>query len=205
MSEPCQAPGEYTNPNKVVANPKHSAKSQEHFSPKPIIDAARKVMGAIDLDPASCELANTMVGAERFFGKALDGLAQDWQGRVFCNPPGGRRGNKSLPVLFWEKLTTEWLEGRVEQAIFLAFSLEFLQTGQRSSVSPMSVPFCVPSKRLKFWVPNEDGTDLVEGKHPTHANAVVYLPPGGRRWRNDLSKTLDFEDSFEQFGTVVVP
>lgn len=183
-------------------NPQHSSASVDHYTPHPVVDAARETMGWIHLDPASCALANDkMVGAERIFTVNDDGLTRPWFGNVFLNPPGGKVGNKSRASLFWQKLADEWRAGRVEQAVFVAFSLEFLQTAQRSTLSPLSLPFCVPSSRLKFWTPNEDGTDVIEGGQPTHANAIVYLPPrvGSR------AAAHRFRAAFRSIGDVVIP
>ena len=44
-------------------------------------------MGEINLDPASTEEANVVIGAEKIFTEQDDGLAQEWEGRVFLNPP----------------------------------------------------------------------------------------------------------------------
>lgn len=192
-------------------NAQHSSASNEHFTPRPIVDAAREVMGGIDLDPASCALANKVVRATRILTIDDDALGHPWTlaesdtagrpSRAFLNPPGGKVGNKSRAALFWQKLADEWHAGHVEQAVFVAFSLEFLQTGQRSTLSPLSLPFCVPSSRLKFWAPNADGTDVVEGGQPTHANAIVYLPPrvGSR------AAAHRFRAAFSRFGDVVIP
>ena len=39
----------------------------EYYSPIDIVDAARYVMGGIDLDPASSALANARIGATHYF------------------------------------------------------------------------------------------------------------------------------------------
>ena len=60
----------------------------EYFTPREFVDAARRVFGGtIDLDPASSAFANETVKAEKFFSKDNDGLAQEWQGNIWLNPP----------------------------------------------------------------------------------------------------------------------
>jgi ParB family chromosome partitioning protein len=61
--------------------------NDEFFTPDFIIESARKVMGSIDLDPASCEAANGIVKATKFYTKEISGLRQDWAGNVWLNPP----------------------------------------------------------------------------------------------------------------------
>ena len=70
--------------NKYTGNP-------ENYTPAVYIEAARRVLGEIDLDPASCFLAQETVKANRFFTKEENGLQQKWNGRVFLNPPYARR------------------------------------------------------------------------------------------------------------------
>jgi ParB family chromosome partitioning protein len=52
-----------------------SKTTDERYSPPWIVEGARTVMGSIDLDPASCELANTTVKANRYYSRNVDGLA----------------------------------------------------------------------------------------------------------------------------------
>lgn len=59
----------------------------EWYTPPEYIEAARKVMGSIDLDPASSDIANRMVGAKQYFTKTNTGLNKPWVGNVFMNPP----------------------------------------------------------------------------------------------------------------------
>ncbi len=177
----------------------HSAKSVEHYTPAEYVEAARSVMGGIDLDPASCAKANETVKAYLFFDKGYDGLRDDlaWsfkmartgelvRPRVFLNPPGGKVKNKSEAALWWAKLARELEAGRVTQFVFVGFTLEILRTAQDYSkygpVSPLSVRFvrCFPRERICFG----------GKKSPTHANVIVY---GGHN-------RAEFIETFSKFG-----
>lgn len=179
-------------------NAKHSSKSVEHYSPPFIVEAARSVLGRIDLDPASCELANQTVRAERIFTREDDGLARQWFGRVFLNPPGGKDGNESVQKAWWFKLAHEWAQGRVDAAIFVGFSIEILQTTQNEpkGLLPLNFPFCVPRARIPFDRPVDPEEDrpqaplfaptfsgesrgVESGDQPPHANVIVLLPTRG--------------------------
>ena len=87
----------------------------EWYTPPTIIEAARQLMGSIDLDPASCAEANKVVRAERWFGIKDDALMQPWHGNVWCNPPYGAR----MIRVFWRKLAASLNAGEVNRACFL--------------------------------------------------------------------------------------
>ncbi len=87
----------------------------ERYSPSWIVEGARRVMGAIDVDPASCKTANKVVKATRFFSQKTNGLRQHWRGRVFLNPPFGHEWK-----LWAEKLMQEIEAGRTKQAFLVA-------------------------------------------------------------------------------------
>jgi hypothetical protein len=185
---------------------KHSSAKVEHYTPHDVIAAARDCMGGIDLDPASCSLANAeVVHADAYFSVHDDGLAQEWRGRVWLNPPGGTARGMSLTKSWWAKLVEEWRALRVTEACFLAFNLEALQTtqiygsrypmGKHGRVSMPEVPVCFPSRRLAFLYVEDGSSRLKVGGGPTHANAIAYL---GRRPERFIA-------SFRSIGAIMMP
>lgn len=73
----------------MTPNPKHSSVSNEQYTPAYIVEAARKVLGGFDLDPASSPEANRLVQATRIYTEEDNGLLLPWEGRLLINPPGG--------------------------------------------------------------------------------------------------------------------
>jgi hypothetical protein len=89
----------------------------EWYTAKVYIEAARRVLGTIDIDPASCEFAQRRVKAAKFFTKEDDGLAQQWNGNVWLNPPFSPH---TLLMRFVSKLADEIRAGHVSAAILLS-------------------------------------------------------------------------------------
>lgn len=144
----------------------HSSQSIEWYTPRRIIEAARAVMATIDLDPASCDLANRTVQAPRYFTKDDDGLSREWCGNVWLNPPYGRINGKSAQGLWSAKCLTEFQAGRINQAVLLVNAA----TGEQWFQRLWDYPVCF-TRRIKFY--NAEG----EQGGPTHGNALVYLGP----------------------------
>jgi len=59
----------------------HVSKDKNWYTPKTYIKMARKVMGSIDLDPASDAEAQNVVKAKRIYDEKGDSLQQTWHGR----------------------------------------------------------------------------------------------------------------------------
>lgn len=83
----------------------------EWYTPAVYIEAAREVMGSIDLDPASNDFANETVKAAVYYDEAMNGLERDWYGNIWLNPPY----SSVLIQKFAEKLA----DSLFEQAIVL--------------------------------------------------------------------------------------
>jgi hypothetical protein len=121
----------------------HTASSSSWYTPAFVVDAARKAMGRIDLDPASCPVANAVVKATHFYDK--NGIEQSWGGRVFLNPP-------SPPKLWWKALVERFLAGDVKQAVYVVYSVEALQQSQLWTPRHPMVAFnhCWPRRRIPY-------------------------------------------------------
>lgn len=81
----------------------NNSKDDEWYTPLQYIEAAREVMGTIDLDPASNDFANETVRATTYYTEETDGLVQKWFGNIWMNPPY----STALLSRFAEKLARE--------------------------------------------------------------------------------------------------
>jgi ParB-like chromosome segregation protein Spo0J len=162
--------------------------SNEWYTPSAVIEAARTVMGSIDLDPASCAEANTVVGASQYYTESVDGFGVDWEGNVWLNPPYGfSEGNVSNTQRWSHRLVEQYEDGIVGQACLLVNG----SFGYKWFRPLWSFPICFFYSRIAFTAPS--GVD--NKHHPTHSNVVVYMG----------DRTTRFIEVFGQFGRVVVP
>jgi phage N-6-adenine-methyltransferase len=150
------------------------------YTPAQYIKAAVSVMGAIDLDPASAEEANVIVGAADFFTEADDGLAHEWSGRVWMNPPYAR----PLVDRFCERLAEHHASGDVPQACALVNNAT--ETAWFQGLAAAAAAMCFPRGRVKFWHPRKESA-------PLQGQAVIYMGP----------HVAEFRAEFAQFGFVV--
>lgn len=136
----------------------HNSGEMEWYTPEGVIEAARRVMGGIDLDPASSDEANNIVQAAAFYSIQDDGLSQAWQGRVWMNPPY----DASLIGKFCDKLIEHVSAGEVTQAITLTNNAT--ETRWWQLLAKHATAICFPSSRIKFWSPRGEKAAPLQGQ-----------------------------------------
>ena len=170
-----------------------SSESNEWYTPAEIISLVREVLGEIDLDPASNEIANQVVGAEEYFSK--DGLELTWHGSVFLNPPYGTSGMQGK---FLAKALSEYTQENISQCIVLTKSVPgYLWYDDMFHVYWMG-DICITYDRISFykpeWVHNGKIIYPKDAKSKT-ASTFWYLGP----------KPELFEKVFSRLGMVINP
>ncbi len=165
----------------------------EWYTPPSLIARVARVLGTIDLDPASCALANEAVRARAFYTREDDGLTRCWQGRVYLNPPYShedeRRGmggakREGPTALFVKKLLDEYRAGNVTEAI-LCVNADTC----RSWFAPLwDFPICFVYEPVQFIRPGG------EKEHHFFGTAFVYLG----------TNIQSFIDVFHSIGAVAL-
>ena len=159
----------------------HNNGNNEWYTPPAFILAARKVMGSIDVDPASSEKANQIVGATTFYTVKDDGRLKVWDGSVWLNPPYAQ------PLIsdFCELLLKKYWNKEVIQACVLINNATETNFYQQLANSCSAI--CLIKGRVKFL--DEKGN---EGA-PLQGQNVLYFGDDYMR----------FAQVFSQFGVVL--
>ncbi len=170
-----------------MSEPAQTTKSNEWYTPRRYIEAAREVMGSIDLDPASCEQANEVVQATRFYSKEQNGLMQPWHGNVWLHPPFGRLHPEltgraqSWQQAFVEKLWREHQSGHVQQACLLCLSMV-----KKWTLPYWSYPSCIIYDRTHYTRPDDTEMSF------SYGSIIFYLGANVQK----------FIEVFSRFGRI---
>lgn len=148
----------------------------EWYTPPQFIESARNVMGQIDLDPASSEIANKTVQASVIFTKDDDGLSKQWNGNVWMNPPYAQ----PLMSQFAEAVSIKYEKGEINQAIVLVNNATETQWWQRMASCSSAV--CFPKTRIRFLDP--DGNPGA----PLQGQSILYFGKNKSAFVEEFSK-----------------
>ncbi len=160
----------------------HNSGNNEWYTPPEYIEAARLVMGGIDLDPASSDKANEIVQAATYYTAEDDGLMHSWRGRVWMNPPY----SADLIGEFCRQLQRSVMSERVSEACVLVNNAT--ETDWFNALLSVSDALCLIRRRVKFI--DVDGNP---SGAPLQGQIVLYIGQNVSRFSSEFSK----------FGTVL--
>lgn len=152
----------------------------EWYTPPHIIESAKQVLGKIDLDPASSEKANSIVGAASFFTLEQNGLSREWPiGTIWMNPPYAQ----PLITHFCSRFTAEMQRGSTGIALVNnATETEWFQ-----SLASCCQAICLLKGRVKFLDPYGNPGAPLQGQAALYSGKFPGL----------------FSGEFRNFGLVV--
>ena len=153
---------------------------QESYTPETYIEAARSVMGSIDCDPASNEIAQKIVQAKVYFTPENDGLSQPWLGNIFLNPPYSHPDVAN----FVNKLIDELIDG--QQAILLTNNNTDTAFFHKAACKASAL--CFTKGRISFY--KADGETKTS---PTNGQVFFYFGNNKKH----------FVDIFSEFGLLM--
>lgn len=179
----------------------------EYYTPNPWPQLAHQLMGGIDLDPASNEVANANIKAKSIFTKEDDGLAQAWHGTVWMNHPfhrgekpcskrcnkkaGIKRGHhidKPIPgnADWINKVIFEYEIGNIKEAVIITFC----NSSEAWFLPLLKYPQCFPNRRVHYI--KEDGS---KADNCTKGSVITYIG----------KNVKEFALLFGAWGTIKVP
>lgn len=155
--------------------------NNEWYTPSEYIESARIVLGEIDIDPASSDIANKIVKAKTYYTIDDDGLKHDWHGNVWMNPPY----SSDKIGAFIDKLVSE--RQNINQAIVLVNNAT--ETAWFKKIVDIATAVCFPCGRIKFV-----DTNGKQSGAPLQGQAILYIG-------NEVNK---FIESFAHYGWAAV-
>ncbi|MCS6125734.1 hypothetical protein G3485_03380 [Shewanella baltica] len=173
--------------NANLINQSNAEQGFEYYTPAPWPQLASQLMGGIDLDPASNEIANASIKAKSIFTKEVDGLSKTWHGTVWMNHPFHRgeqpcsskckkkacikRGhhiNKPIPGNgdWINKVISEYESGNIKEAVIITFC----NSSEGWFLPLLKYAQCFPNGRVHYI--KEDGS---KADSCTKGSVITYI------------------------------
>tara|TARA_R110002126_G_scaffold10363_3_gene47205 strand:- start:11627 stop:12196 length:570 start_codon:yes stop_codon:yes gene_type:complete len=186
--------------------------SVDFISPTDVLGTTTAFFGGtIDLDPASNEFANTVVGADKYFNFIDNGLVQSWKARtVYLYPPRDFLDFEdqpkdpklfTKPKQFKKSAQRVWLEQALrkynkqeydEGIIFLTSTEVALVITQKLGID---LPLCVLKTRPKLRL---DDNNLTKLNSVRCHGFILYVPAA----LNTEKRLHEFKETFSYLGRV---
>jgi len=167
--------------NPLLRGAKAGGGEVEWYTPPEMVDLAREAMGSIDVDPASNPTAQQWIDAGEYFTAETDGLAQEWNGNVWINPPY----KTDLIRGFADKAVEEFKAGRMKQMCWLS-PPNSTDANWCQGLFEISSAICFPNERTRFIA--SDGH--AEGS--AWSSMIIYVGKG----------SVKFDKAFSKIGVV---
>ena len=164
---------------RLMGNPLKAAPSanDDWRTPAKYVEMARRVMGSIDVDPASTDIAQEIVKAGKHYTKEDDGLLHTWHGNVWLNPPYSAAKVRK----FAGKLLLQHQTRATKQAVVLTNAAT--DTQWFHMLLDNCNCFCLKIGRIAFTAP--DGTKSVR---PAHGSAFFYFGNNAAAFYSEFKK-----------------
>jgi phage N-6-adenine-methyltransferase len=147
--------------------------SDDWHTPPAIVEAARRVLGRIDLDPFSSDTANRTIKATRYLSKADNALhPRQWTDQpctCWINPPYGRGVIDKAIFRFLAELP------RLSAAILLVNNAT--ETKWFCALAARNPTICFTDHRIEF-----DSPDNKQESGNTRGQAIFYFGPHRERF-----------------------
>ncbi len=168
----------------IIAKPPIT--ENDWYTPSPIIDAARRVLGAIDTDPASNPEGNEYICAKTIYTVEDNGLTKPWHGNVWCNPPFAPGDTVKL---FIEKALDEYFSKKNTKQLLMLLPSRKVSAKYCHALLRSVDAYCFLFGRVSFEGKLADKNGASNAKDGT---MIYYLGPNARR----------FHAVFSEIGTV---
>jgi hypothetical protein len=134
------------------------------YTPAWLVDSIREILGSIDTDPCSCDIAQSIVKATTYYTKENSGLDKEWNGNVFMNPPYSRE----LYPVFVDIFLQQWFQNTIQKGIVLTRNNTDTDATQKLLAQCDNALFL--NQRVVFWNPHK-----ASGKQTDLCGHIIFL------------------------------
>lgn len=152
--------------------------SDSWYTPMVYVESARAVMGGIDLDPFSSDLANETIKATRYHTEKNSCLAVDWHASsVWMNPPYGK-----LMTMAADKFLEQYAVKNFETGIILVNNST--DTKWFAKLAEHASAFCFTDHRIRFYV----GDSKESSTGNTRGQVFIYFGRDVAKFKQEFAK-----------------